>query len=70
MAINSTRCGAHRKSTKYGLCPHGTPILVEAETGARIQHSRGQDKLKVLWKPRAEEHLPNLEGMRIREDFL
>ena len=70
MTINSTRCGAHRKSTKYGLCLHRTPILVEAETRARIQHSRGQDKFRVLWKPRAEEHLPSLEGMKIREDFL
>lgn len=45
--------------------------MEEAGTEDRIPHGRGQDKLRVLWEPGAEGHLPSLsEGMRITEDFL
>lgn len=44
-----------QKVTRHGLYPHGTPRLVgEAGIESRIQHSRGQDKLRVLWESRAE----------------
>lgn len=65
MATNLARGWAYKKLARCRFYPPGTPSLVEeAETEGRTQHGWSQDR------PRAVGHLPSLEGIRIREDFL
>lgn len=71
VATKPARCRAYRTSIRHRFCSHRAPSFVEgAETKVRIQHGGGQDKLRVLWGPRAKGNLPSLEGMRTKEGFL